>query len=194
MSSQSATHTSANVQSKGSNELFGMLAEYESASALFHACEKVRDAGYKKWDSHSPFPVHGIDKAMGLKSSNLPWIVAGMAVIGGSGGFLLQAWINVDAYPLVISAKPYLSWPAFIPVTFELAVLLGAFGAVFGMLGLNKLPQLYHALFESSRFARATDDKFFISIEASDPQFAPHATKALLEKSGAVHIEEVRGE
>ncbi len=171
---------------------FGLLAEFETPKALYLACEKVRDAGYKKWDAHSPFPVHGLDKAMGLKPSVLPWIVAVMAVIGGVGGFFLQVWINVSAYPQVISAKPYVSWPAFVPVTFELTVLLSAFGAVFGMFGLNKLPQLYHSLFESDRFARVTDDKFFISIEADDPQFGTQATKELLSQAGAVHIEEVQ--
>ena len=180
--------------STGTKEpLYGLLAEFDTPKALYQACELVRDAGYKKWDSHSPFPVHGIEKAMGMKPSVLPWIVAVMAIIGGVSGFGLQAWINLEAYPMVISAKPYLSWPAFIPVTFELTVLLGAFGAVFGMFGLNKLPQLYHALFNSERFARATDDKFFISIEASDPQFAPNATRALLQKAGALHVEEVHG-
>jgi hypothetical protein len=174
-------------------EIYGLLAEFDTPAALFHACEKVRDSGFKKWDAHSPFPVHGLDKAMGLKPSILPWIVAGMAVVGGTGGFGLQTWINTVAYPLVISAKPYFAWQSFVPVTFELTVLLSAFGAVFGMFGLNKLPQLYHALFESNRFARVTDDKFFISIEAADPQFGLKTTRELLEKLGAVHIEEVRG-
>lgn len=170
---------------------YGLLAEFDSPKALFHACEQVRDAGYKHWDAHSPFPVHGLDKAMGLRPSVLPWIVAGMALVGGGCGFLLQTWINVSAYPLVISAKPYFAWQAFVPVTFELTVLLSAFGAVFGMFGLNKLPQFYHSLFHSDRFARVTDDKFFISIEAKDPQFGVNTTKELLTKAGAVHIEEV---
>lgn len=182
-----------NAAAEPSREFYGVLAEFESAAALFHACELVRDAGYTRWDSHSPFPVHGIEKAMGVKPSKLPWIVVVMALVGGIGGFGLQAWINLEAYPMVISAKPYLSWPAFIPVTFELTVLLSAFGAVFGMLGLNKLPQLYHALFHSQRFARATDDRFFISIEAADPKFARGTTQTLLQKAGAVFVEEVHG-
>ena len=173
-------------------EIYGLLAEFESPKALFHACEQVRDAGYKSWDAHSPFPVHGLDKAMGLSPSPLPWVVAGMAIVGGVGGFSLQAWINVIEYPLVISAKPYLAWQSFVPVTFELTVLLSAFGAVFGMFGLNKLPQLYHSLFHSDHFARVTDDKFFISIEAKDAQFGLVATRDLLKKAGAIHIEEVQ--
>jgi hypothetical protein len=185
MSTSAPTHASAG--------LYCVLAEFDSAASLYHACEKVRDAGYTKWDSHSPFPVHGIDKAMGLKPSKLPWIVAVMGLVGGVGGFGLQAWVNVEAYPMVISAKPYLSWPAFIPVTFETTVLLAAFGAVFGMLGLNKLPQLYHELFRSQRFAAATDDKFYISIESADPKFSVSATQSLLQKAGAVHVEEVYG-
>lgn len=182
--------TSSNARG-AAQQCYGLLAEFDSAAELYHACEVVRDAGYTKWDSHSPFPVHGIEKAMGMKPSVLPWIVAAMALVGGVGGFLLQVWINVEAYPMVISAKPYLSWPAFIPVTFELSVLIGTFGTVFGMLALNRLPQFYHSLFHSDRFARVTDDKFFISIEAKDPRFAPNATRALLEKAGAKHIEEV---
>jgi hypothetical protein len=188
-----AASTNGSEQSSAPASLYGLLGEFDSAKALFHACEQIKEAGYSKWDSHSPFPVHGIEKAMGIKKSNLPWIVAVMALIGGVGGFGMQAWINLEAYPMIISAKPYLSWPAFIPVTFELTVLLAAFGAVFGMFGLNKLPQLYHALFNSERFSRATDDRFFISIEAVDPKFSLSATQALLQKAGALHVEEVHG-
>lgn len=174
---------------KQNNKVFGVLAEFGSAREIYHACEKVRDKGFKHWDAHTPFPVHGLDKAMGLKPSVLPWIVLVMSLSGLVVGFGLQTWVHVFEYPLVISGKPLFSWPAFIPVTFELTVLFGAFGAVFGMLGLNKLPQLYHAVFHSSRFARATDDKFFISIEATDPQFDATATQTFLKSVGAVHVE-----
>jgi hypothetical protein len=149
----------------------------------------VRDAGFTKWDAHTPFPVHGLSKAMGLKRSQLPWIVLVMALMGGSLGFLMQVWVHMSAYPLVISGKPFFSWPAFIPITFELAVLFGAFGAVFGMLGLNRLPMHYHPVFRSKVFERVTDDAFFISIESWDPRFDASATKKMLESLGARSVE-----
>ena len=170
---------------------FGLLAEYESASAVYHACEKVRDAGYRRWDSYTPFPVHNLDKAMGLKPSVLPWIVFAMGMTGASSALLLQWWTAAVDYPIIIAGKPYFSYQAFVPVTFELGVLFSAFGAVFGMLGLNKLPMWYHSLFNSDRFARVTDDKFFIAIEARDPKYDLERTRKLLEGTGATFVEEV---
>ncbi|MCA9523390.1 MAG: DUF3341 domain-containing protein [Myxococcales bacterium] len=171
------------------NKLYGALAEFETPHAIFEACKKVRDAGFKYWDSHTPFPVHGLDGAMGMKRSKLPFIVLVMALTGAIGGFGLQTWTSVVDYPWVVSGKPYFSWPAFIPVTFELGVLFGALGAVFGMLGLNKLPQLYHSLFRSKRFERFSDDKFFISIEERDPKFDKAKTVAFLEEIGSTNVE-----
>lgn len=172
-------------------DMYGLLAEYRNAQEIYHACEKVRDAGYSKWDAHTPFPVHGLDKAMGLKPSPLPWIVLAAGLTGATSAMLLQWWTNAVDYQYIISAKPLFSWQAFIPVTFELMVLFSALAAVLGMLGINKLPQLYHSLFNSERFERVTDDKFFISIEAEDPEFDLEETRRLLEEAGAVHIEEV---
>ena len=168
---------------------FGVLAEYPTPSALYHACEQVRDAGYTRWDAHTPFPVHGLDRAMGLPASRLPWISLVLALGGAAAGIGLQGWVSTIAYPLVISGKPFFSWPAFVPVTFELAVLGGAAGAVFGMFALNQLPTLYHPLFNSARFERATDDGFFISIESWDPKFDAVRTGELLRQSGATHVE-----
>ena len=170
---------------------YGLLAEFETAAALYHACERVRDAGYVAWDAHSPFPVHGLERAMGLKRSVVPWIVAICGFTGAGLGFLMQWWMSAVDYPLIIAAKPYNSYPAFVPVTFEAGILLGSFGAVFGMFGLNKLPTLYHSLFHSRRFARVTDDRFFISIESRDPSYDSAKTKALLKDAGAVAVEEV---
>lgn len=170
---------------------FGVLAEYDSAAAIFKACEKVRDAGYKRWDSYTPFPVHNLDKAMGLKPSVLPFVVFVCGMTGAASGLLLQWWSSVIAYPLVIAGKPLFSFQANVPVTFELGILFAAFGAVFGMLGLNKLPQLYHPLFNIARFSRATDDRFFIAIEASDPKYDLDKTRKLLEATDAVAVEEV---
>jgi hypothetical protein len=173
-------------------KLFGLLAEYETPADLYAACERVRDLGYAAWDAYSPFPVHGLEKAMGLRASIVPWIVCVMGFSGAGLGFLLQWWTSAVDYPIIISAKPFNSYPAWVPVTFELGILLGSFGAVFGMLGVNRLPQLYHSLFNSKRFERATDDRFFIAIEARDPMFDPEKTRATLESTGAVSVEEVQ--
>jgi len=168
---------------------FGVLGRFAGPRELYRACEHVRDAGYTRWDAHSPFPVHGLDGAMGLRPSRLPWIVLVTGLAGAGGGMLLQWWVSVRAYPLVISGKPLFSWPAFVPVTFELGVLLGALGAVLGMLALNRLPMLYHPLFRSSAFERMSDDAFFISIEAWDPKFDAQASADLLRKIGATSVE-----
>ena len=168
---------------------YGILAEFATPADLYHACERVRDAGFTRWDAHSPFPVHGLARAMGIGRSPLPWIVLGMGLTGAALGFVLQWWVHAYAYPLVISGKPYFSWPAYIPITFEVGVLFGALGAVFGMLGLNRLPMHYHPLFKSKVFERASDDAFFISIESWDPQFDPSATGKLLESLGARRVE-----
>ena len=140
-----------------SKKVFGLLAEYDTPAQIVHACEHVRDAGYSRWDSYTPFPVHNLDKAMGAKPSVLPWIVFTMGMTGVSCGILLQWWTSAVEYPIIIAAKPYFSYQAFVPVTFELGILFSAFGAVFGMLGLNKLPQYYHSLFKVERFSRVTD-------------------------------------
>jgi hypothetical protein len=170
---------------------FGLLAEFASPEALYRACERVRDAGYTRWDAHTPFPIHGLERAMGLRASKLPWIVLVMALGGAAAGMALQGWVATIAYPLVISGKPFFSWPAFVPITFELGVLGGAVGAVFGMFALNQLPTLYHPLFGSARFERASDDGFFISIESWDPQFDAGRTAELLRGLGATHVEAV---
>ena len=111
---------------------YGILAEFATPADLYHACERVRDAGFTRWDAHTPFPVHGLDRAIGLRRSPLPWIVLVMGLTGAALGFVLQWWVHTSAYPLVISGKPFFSWPAFIPITFEVGVLFGALGAVFG--------------------------------------------------------------
>jgi hypothetical protein len=168
---------------------YGILAEFGTPADLYHACERVRDAGFTRWDAHSPFPVHGLEGAMGLRRSPLPWIVLGMGLLGATLGFVLQWWVHTSAYPLVISGKPFFTWPAFIPITFEVGVLFAALGAVFGMLGLNRLPMHHHPLFQSKVFERASDDAFFISIESWDPRFDPAATRTLLEGLGARSVE-----
>ena len=168
---------------------YGLLAEFTSPAVLYRACESVRDAGYKLWDAHTPFPVHGLERAMGLSRSKLPWGVFVLAMGGALGGFLLQTWVHSLEQPVVISGKPLFAWPAYIPITFELAVLGGALGAVLGMLALNRLPRLHHPLFASPGFGRASDDRFFISIDALDKHFDATATPELLRRSGASRLE-----
>jgi hypothetical protein len=170
-------------------DVFGALAEFSTPADLYHACESVRDAGYTRWDAHTPFPVHGLEGAMGLKPSRLPWVVLVMALGGAVAGMGLQGWVSTLAYPLVISGKPFFSWPAFVPVTFELSVLGGAVGAVFGMFAFNQLPTLHHPLFNSKAFERASDDGFFLSIESWDPKFDSGRTLDLLRRLGAKEVE-----
>ena len=174
------------------NEIYGLLAEFDTPRAVYHACEAVRNAGYTRWDAHTPFPVHGLDGAMGLKPTRLPWIVLVMGLTGASSGLLLQWWTSAIDYPLVISGKPFFSWQAFVPVIFELMVLFSALGCVFGMLALNRLPRPHHPLFSAERFARATDDRFFISIESDDPKFDAQASAQLLRDAGATAVETVK--
>jgi len=171
-----------------------MLAEFDSAYGVYHACEKVRDAGFSKWDAHTPFPVHNLDKAMGLKASKLPWLVLVCGLSGAVGAMALQWWVHAVRYPLVFAGKPLFSWQAFVPVCFEVMVLFSAFGAVLGMFHMNRLPQLYHPLFNSTNFERVTDDRFFISIEIEDPRFDADETAAFLRACGAVSIEMVEEE
>jgi len=168
---------------------WGALAEFETAQDIYHACEKVRDAGFKNWDAFTPFPVHGLDGAMGMKDSKLPWIVLVIGLTGTATAITLQYWVHSVEYPLVISGKPFFAAPAYVPIIFELSVLFSAAAAVFGMLGLNGLPRLHHPLFRSKRFERVTDDRFFIAIEAVDPSFDLDKTVAFLKDIGATHVE-----
>jgi hypothetical protein len=168
---------------------FGLLAEFANASSLIAAAGRVRDAGYTKWDVHSPFPVHGMDKAMGIRTTRLPWFVFLCGVMGVGSGLLLQWWCNVHDYPYLVSGKPFFSLPANIPITIELGVLFAALATVLGLFVLNRLPELYHPVFKRQRFARVSTDGFFIVIEASDPKFDSRKTADLLTSAGATAVE-----
>jgi hypothetical protein len=170
-------------------EIFGLLAQFASPKDLYRACEKVRDAGYKRWDAHTPFPVHGLDQAMGLGRSRLPYVTLFFGLCGAIGGFALQVWANGIAYPIVSSGKPLFNWQPYIPITFEVGVLLAAISTVVGMLAFNELPMLFHPLFGSRAFERVTDDGFFISIESWDPKFNATETERFLSSIGATHVE-----
>ena len=172
-------------------ELIGLLAEYPNVDQILKAARAVRRAGFSRWDVHSPFPIHGIDYAMGVKPTILPWLVLGGGLFGLTGGLVLQWWCNAYDCPFLISGKPLWSLPANIPVIFELTVLCSALTTVFGMLGLNKLPQLYNPLFRSDRFRRVTTDRFFVVIDATDPKFDEAATTKLLQDAGAAAVERV---
>lgn len=176
-----------------SNAPWGLLAEFDSAYGVYHAAEKVRDAGFQVWDTHTPFCVHGMDDAMGLGPSKLPWISLVMGLTGLASGVLLQTWVSTTEYPMIISGKPLNSLPAFVPLIFEFTILFAAFGAVFGMFFLNGLPRLHHPLFSSERFERVTDDKFFISIESTDSKFDSAQTADFLREIGAKHVEVIEG-
>lgn len=171
-----------------------LLAQFDTTAAVVHAAEKVRDAGYTKWDTHTPFPIHGMDKAMGMSDSRLGWIVLGAALTGLTGAFTMMYWMNGIDYRIVVGGKPPEALPSMVPVMFELTILLSAFGAVLGMFHLNGLPRHNHPIFESDRFRTASDDKFFVSIEAEDPKFNLQKTRALLESAHATFVEVVEEE
>ena len=170
-------------------QTYGMLAEFTTAADILHAAQKVRNAGYTRWDVFTPFPVHGMDNAMGMRNSRVGWF----SFLGGATGYcsgMLMVWyMNAYDYPILIGGKPMFSpFYPFVPC-FELTILLGAFGAVFGMFFLNRLPRLHHPLLKHRRFAQATHDKFFIVIERDDPRYSEAGTLKLLEDAGSQHIE-----
>ncbi|MFO7609260.1 MAG: DUF3341 domain-containing protein [Candidatus Krumholzibacteriia bacterium] len=171
--------------------LYGLLTEFDTAPALVQAVTKVRDAGFRHWDVHTPFPVHGMDDAMGIRGTRLPFLILGGGITGLGLATLMQWWMNAVDYPFLISGKPLFGLPANIPVMFELTVLFSAFAAFFGMWGLNGMPKLYHPLFTNRRFRRATQDRFFIVIEARDPQFDAERTRTFLASLGGSVVEAV---
>jgi Protein of unknown function (DUF3341) len=171
-------------------KVYGLGAEFDTTAELMTAAEKVRDAGFKRWDVHTPFPVHGMDAAMGLGKS---WL-SGAVLCGGITGLLTAACLTFipswGIYPLIVHGKPF-DWrtvPAFFPIFFELTILFSAFTTVFALLLMNQLPKWYHPVFNWERFKRATDDGFFVVIEARDPKFSETKTRELLESIGGKHV------
>lgn len=167
---------------------YGVIAEFTSPAELMAAAEAARDAGYTDMDAFSPFPIHGLHEAVGMRSTGMSAIVLGGGIIGGISGFFMCWYANVISYPLNIGGKPLNSWPAWIPITFECTILLAAFAAVFGMLALNGLPMPYHPVFNVRRFDQASRDKFFLVIQARDPKFDFEGVWQFLE---ALHPREV---
>lgn len=169
--------------------VYGVLAEFPHPGALLHAAEAVRKAGYRHFDTHSPFPIHGMDRAMGMGNSNVGFFTLGGGATGFAIAYLLQWWTGEIDYPLNISGKPFFAVEPSIPIIFELTVLFAAFGAVTGMLALNGLPRPHNPLFYSRNFARATDDAFFLHVAASDRKFDRNEVEVLLKDLGGFNIE-----
>jgi hypothetical protein len=165
--------------------LYGVLAEFEDTDSLIAAAKLLTDAGYRRVDAYTPFPVEGLAEATGFTKTRVPLLVLIGGIIGGGFGYWLQWWVSVRAYPLNIGGRPHHSWPSFIPVTFELTILVAALFAVFGMLALNGLPRPHHPLFGVDEFARATTDGYFLCVEAADPIFDVDAVTRLLQESAA---------
>jgi hypothetical protein len=164
--------------------LYGIMAEFEDATALVAAAQRAHREGYRCMDAYSPFPIEEVHEALGSHHSRLPLIVLIGGLVGCIGGYSLQYWASAIAFPLNVGGKPFHSWPAFIPVTFECTILAAALSAVLGMLALNGLPQPYHPVFNVPRFALASRTRFFLCIEAKDPKFELEATRRFLETLG----------
>ncbi len=172
-----------------SEKTYGILAEFDSPAAILQAAEKVRDAGYSRWDVFTPFPIHGMDKVMGLKNSLVGWV----SLVMGGGAFLsvvgLIWFANAFDYPLIVGGKPMFSVPMTFVPAYIMMIMGGAVGALIGMFAFNELPRYHHPLFTSERFALVSRDKFSLLIGSTDPKFSETETRKLLESIGGVHIE-----
>ena len=171
--------------------LYGLLAEFDAPEDLVTAAERAYADGYRRLDAYTPFPVHGLAEAIGFLTNRLPLLVLIGGILGAGAGFFSQYWAAVIDYPLNVGGRPFNSWPAFVPITFEVTILVAALTAGLGMLALNGLPQPYHPVFNAPRFALATRDRFFLCIEAADPRFDPEATRKFLEGLGAKEVTDV---
>jgi len=170
---------------------YALLAEFDNPATVMHAAEKIRDAGYHRWDVHTPFPIHGLDGAMGLRDSKVGWFT----FIGGTSGFTLGMlmiwWMGKVDYAIPVGGKPLFSPIFAVPIAYELTILLGAFGTLFGMFFLKRLPKHYHPVLKHPRFRNVTHDKIYVVIENADPKFSDAETRKLLENVGGQHIEVV---
>jgi len=171
--------------------IYGLMAEFDSADSLLAAAHRVREEGFRRVDAYSPLPIEGLAEAIGFREHRLPLIVLIGGLAGAAGGYYLQYWCSAIAYPLNVGARPLDSWPSFIPITFEMAVLVAALSAVLGMLALNGLPMPYHPVFNVPRFALATRNRFFLAIEARDPKFDQVQTRRFLETLHAIQVSDV---
>lgn len=170
---------------------YALVAEFETPAATVHAAEVIRDAGYKRWDVHTPFPIHGLDGAMGLRNSKVGWFTFLGGATGFTLGMLMIWWTSKVDYAIPVGGKPLFSPIYAFPISYELTILLGSFGTLFGMFFLNRLPRHYHPLLKHPRFKAVTHDRFYVVIEYSDPRFSETETRKLLEQAGGRHIEVV---
>ena len=171
--------------------IYGMMAEFDTPTALVDASRRTYQAGYKKIDAYSPFPIEGLAEEIGFHHDEVPLVVLIGGIIGGASGYFLEWWCSVIGYPINVGGRPFLSWPAFIPITFEMTVLFGGLSALFGMLALNGLPMPYHPVFNVPRFAMASKDRFFLIVFSSDPKYDPAGTRNFLEGLAPRSISEV---
>lgn len=176
------------------SHLYGVMGEFDTPEQIMAAAKKTREAGYKQVTAYTPFPIEGLAEHIGFKWTAVPLLTFIGGLGGGITGFAMQYWMMAISYPLNIGGRPLNSWPAFIPVTFELTILGAASFAVFGMLALNKLPQPYHPVFNVDRFSHASTDKFFLCIQAKDPKFNLAETARFLQGLNAQHVSEVKDE
>jgi hypothetical protein len=172
------------------NKRYGLLAEFSTPEELMHAAEEAYDAGFRKMDGYAPFPVDGLAEALG-KKNRLPLLVLIGGIIGGVGAYFMQWYANAVSYPLNIGGRPIHSWPSFIPITFELTVLGAGLTAFFASFALKGLPRPHHPLFGVPEFDRASQDRFFLCIEASDRKFHPKDTRTFLQSLNPLSITEV---
>ena len=172
-------------------KLYGIMAEFDTATELVDAARQVRDAGYTKTDAFSPFPLHEIDEALGIKRSVLPYLILAGGLTGMFSGFALEYFVHVYDFPIIVGGRPHFSLPAFVPPAYELTILFASFTAVFGMLFLNGLPRPYHPVFNVPRFALATREKFFLIIESDDPKYDEAKVRAFMEGLGGQEVFDV---
>ncbi len=175
-----------------SRPVFGLMAEFQTPAALLHATREARGAGYVRLDAYSPFPVEGLAEAVGLKKNRVSFIVLGGGLLGCALAYFMQWYANIFDYVLNVGGRPFHSWPSFIPITFEFAILCASFAAVIGFLALNGLPRLYHPVFEAPNFERASQDRFFLCIEARDERFDAVNTQHFLESLDATSVNLIR--
>jgi hypothetical protein len=171
--------------------LYGLVAEFDDPTALVHAARVARESGYTRLDAYTPFPIEALHDALALRDNRLPLFVLIGGVLGGLAGYLLQYWTSVVDYPLNVGGRPLHSWPAFVPVTFEMTVLGAALACALGMIALNGLPTPYHPLFNVPRFALSSRDRFFLCIETADPLFDRDGTRRFLERLTPRQVSEV---
>jgi hypothetical protein len=186
-----AVHGSLPARKRITPPLYGIMAEFDNPSDLVAAARRTYQEGYRRINGYSPYPIEELSEAIGFTRTSLPLIVLIGGILGGLGGFFMQYWMEVIDYPLNVGGKPYNSWPAFVPITFETTVLCAAFAAVLGMLALNKLPQPYHPVFNAPNFALATRDSFFLVIEANDPLFKHNETTQFMKTLEAKNVSDV---